>query len=50
MRCPNDSAKLEQSFFIHLVLAEQIGVIAEIAQKPIELPEGSFGAIQPTRE
>ena len=50
MRCPNDSAKIEQGFLIHLISAEQFGVIAEIPEEPIELPERSFGAVQPARE
>jgi hypothetical protein len=50
MRGPNDSAELEESFFIDLILAEQIGVISEITQEPIQLPEGSLGAVQPTGE
>jgi hypothetical protein len=50
VRGPNDSPEVQEGFLIHLVPVEQIGVIAEIAQEPIQLPERSFGAIQPTRE
>ena len=50
MGCPNDSAKLQQSFLINLILVEQVGVITEITQEPIQLPEGSFGAIEPARK
>ena len=44
---PNDSAELEQSLLINLILVEQVGVIAEITEEPIQLPEGSFGAVEP---
>ena len=50
MRCPNNSAKAAERFLIHLVSVEQIRVIAEIPQKPIQLPEGSLSAIQPPRK
>src|ERR1700690_1984680 len=50
MRDPNHTAKVQQGFFIHLILAEQVGVIAEITEKPVQFPERSFGAIQPTGE
>ena len=46
--CPNDSAELEQSLLINLILVEQVGVIAKITQEPIQFPQGSFGAIEPT--
>ena len=49
-RGPNDSAKIDDSLFVDLILVKQIGVIAEITQEPIQLPERSFGAVQSTRE
>jgi hypothetical protein len=30
--------------------AEQFGVVAKIAKKPIELPKGSFGGVEASRE
>src|ERR1700746_602817 len=48
--CPNNSAKAEECFLIDLVSAEQIGTVAEISQKPIQLPQGSLSAIQPPRK
>ena len=50
MGCPDDSAELWQSLLINLILVEQVGVIAEITQEPIQLPEGSFGAVEPARK
>src|ERR1700752_1042367 len=50
MGCPNDAAKFEQSFIVNLILSEQFRVVSEIAQKPIQLPKGSFRAVQPTRK
>jgi hypothetical protein len=31
-------------------LAEELRVISEISQKPIQFPEGPLGAVEPTRE
>ena len=50
MSCPNDPTKVEQGLFIHLIPTEEFGVVAEIAQEPIQLPERSFGAIEPAGE
>src|ERR1700719_1395237 len=50
MGCPNDSAKFEQSFIVDLILSEQFRVVSEIAQKPIQLPKRSFGAVEPAQK
>jgi hypothetical protein len=50
VRCPKHPAEVQEGLLIHLVSVEQIGVIAEITQEPIQLPEGSFSAVQPPRE
>jgi len=42
--------KVEERFLIHLILPEQFGVIAKVAQEPIELPERSSAAVQPPGE
>jgi hypothetical protein len=50
VRCPNNSAKAEERFLVNLVSAKQISVIAEVPEKPVQLPQGSLGAIQPPGE
>ena len=45
MRRTNDAAKVKESLFIYLILMKQVGVIAKISKKPMQLPEGFFGAI-----
>ncbi len=47
---PDDTAEVDQGLLIHLILAEQFHVVAEIAQEPIELPEGAFGRVEPAGE
>ena len=49
-RSSNDSAKVQQRFLIDLILSEQFGVIAKVPKKPIELPECSLAAVQPSGE
>src|SRR5713226_766805 len=46
----NDSPKVEESLLIDLVLAEQVGVVTKISEKPVELPQRPFCAIQPAGE
>jgi len=41
---------MEESLLIDLVLTEQVGVVAKISEKPAELPQGPFRAIQPACE
>jgi hypothetical protein len=33
-----------------LIAVEQVGIVAEVSKKPMELPQGSFGAIQPAEK
>jgi hypothetical protein len=47
---PNNPAEIQESLLIDLVPLEQFGVIAKISQKPIELPKGTLGAVQASRE
>jgi hypothetical protein len=47
MRRTNDAAKVNESLFVYLISMEQVGVIAEVSKKPMQLPQGSLGAIQP---
>jgi hypothetical protein len=42
----DDTAQIDQGPLIHLILAEQFHVVTEIAQKPIESPEGAFTAVE----
>src|SRR5262249_768414 len=49
-RGSNDTAKINQSLVVNLVLGQQFHVVAEIAQEPVELPQGSWGAIETTGE
>src|SRR6266852_1884199 len=44
----DNPAQAQQSFFIDLVPAEQIGVVAEVAQEPVELPQGLGGTVKPS--
>src|ERR1700722_10735327 len=39
----------EQSFFIHLVAAEQVRVVAEVPKKPVQFPERLLGAVDSSR-
>ena len=50
IRGPDDAAEIDQGLLIHLILAEQFHVVAEIAQEPIEFPEGAFSRVKPTGE
>src|SRR6266852_1699775 len=45
-RGSDNPAQVQQSFFIDLVPAEQISVVAEVAQEPVELPQGLGRAIE----
>jgi hypothetical protein len=50
IRGPDDPAKFRERFFIDLVILEELRVVAKISQKPVEFPESSFRAVQPTGE
>jgi hypothetical protein len=49
-RRSDDSAEIQESLLIDLISAEEFGVVAEIAKKPVEFPKCSVGAIQPSIE
>ena len=36
--------------FVHFVASEQFGVVAEVAQEPVQLPQGFRAAIEPAGE
>lgn len=46
----NHAAKVQEHFFIHLILGEQFRVVAKIPKEPIQFPGGSLGAIDPAGE
>jgi hypothetical protein len=48
IRGPNDSAEIEESLFVDAVISKELGVVAKITEKPVEFPESSFRAVQPT--
>ena len=50
IRGSDDAAKIAETFFIDLVIFEKLCVVAKIPKKPVEFPESSFGAIQPSGE
>src|SRR5260370_16917070 len=50
IRGPDGPAKFRESFFIDLVILEELRVVAKITEKPVEFPEGSFGAVQSSGE
>jgi hypothetical protein len=39
-----------KGFFIHAVILEELRVVPKVPEEPIELPKGSLGAVQTTRE
>jgi len=41
-----NSAEAVQAFFFDLIPSEQFGVVSEVAQKPVEFPQCSRGAIK----
>jgi hypothetical protein len=45
----NHALETHKLSFIHLIPSEQLGVVAEIAQKPIQLPQGFGVAIEAAR-
>lgn len=47
IRGPDNSAEIAERFLVHLVIFEELRVIAKISEKPIEFLEGSLRAIQP---
>src|SRR5271157_1322076 len=50
MRGSEDSPKVQESLFLHFIAAEEVPVVAKISQEPIELPESSFGTVQPASD
>src|SRR6516164_3391969 len=44
-----NTRQAQENPLIHFVASEQIGVVAEIAQEPVQFPERFLGAIEPAR-
>src|SRR5713101_8092268 len=49
-RDAHDPTQADEGLFIDLVSAEQVEVIAEVPQEPVELPQGLLSAIEPSRD
>ena len=50
VRGTNNAAKVCESFFIHLIAVKQVGIVAKVSEKPMELPKDSLAAIQSAEE
>jgi hypothetical protein len=50
VRNANNALQTEQSLFVEFVSAQQVGVIAEISQKPAQSPECFGCAVNPASE
>src|SRR6185437_3445041 len=46
----NDAAKVLQCLFIDFIPAEQVHVVTEVAQKPLQFPKGSSAGVQAAAE
>src|SRR6516225_1789315 len=44
----DDSAEMEQRFFIDLIAAQEFGVVTKVAQEPVQAPESTFTAVDTT--
>jgi hypothetical protein len=42
----DDAAKPDQALLINFISPEQLGVVAEVAQEPVELPQRSRRAVE----
>jgi hypothetical protein len=47
---PNDSAEIEEGFFIDAVILEKLRVIAKILEKPVQLPKCSLRTVEPAKK
>ena len=47
---PDDTAEPQECLFIDLISCEQFSVVAEVTQKPAELPERSIRALEASIE
>ena len=45
----DDTAEPDEAFFVDLIPAEQLGVVTEVTQKPVEFPQRSGRAIEAAR-
>jgi hypothetical protein len=50
VRGTNDPAKVQEGLLIDLIAMEQVGIVAKVSKKPMQLPQSSLGAIQPAEE
>ena len=46
----DDAFQPDDLSFVHFIASEQFGVIAKVAQKPVQLPQGFGAAIEPARK
>ena len=47
---PDDTAKVQERFFIDLVASEEFGVVSKIVKEPTEFPKRAVGAVEPAGE
>jgi hypothetical protein len=47
---PNNSAQIEEGFFIDAVILEELRVVSKISEKPVEPPQRSLRAVQAAGE
>jgi len=47
---PNDSAQIEEGFFIDAVILEKLRVVAKILEKPVQLPKCSLRTVEPAKK
>jgi hypothetical protein len=50
VRGTNNPAKVEEGLFIDLISIQQVGIVAKVSKKPMELPQRPLGAIQSAEE
>jgi hypothetical protein len=43
---PDDTPKVQECFFIHLVSGEQFGIVAKVVEEPTEFPKSAFSAVE----
>src|SRR5579872_7317779 len=48
MRDPNDAAKVFQRLFVNFIPTEQVGVVTEVTEEPMQFPKGSSAGVQAT--
>ena len=46
----HDAAKADQVFLVDLIVIQHLGVVAEVAKKPVEFPQRSRRAVETPRK